>query len=393
MTRHIKRAHPQQQQQQGGAAKRPRLSAATATASTSSNINPAVAAARKKSALNGAVQVQEWAFGRRDRDPRVVLEGLQGEVVAAIKPQTKWYVTLQVRFRRDTPDGANFCSPAFRNKALITLGAETAGEQYEEASTAILKHIEAFELKGSGWVVENVEKAELHSVRYRPLAASSYLPTPPALDNAKKGLVNVQNQDQKCFQWSVLAALYPAPQNAQRVDQYQDYVRELDWSTLLVPTPLYQMATFERHNGISVNVFGYEDGEILPLRVTAMTDAARHVNLLLLTDDTHNHYITIRNISNLFHHITRTGWQHFICPYCLQHQNSNAAHQQHLDDCRKHGAQKVEMPAEGATLQFDAWQKQLPAPVVVYADFEAILVPQADGTVEHQVSCFLHIYY
>jgi len=44
----------------------------------------------------------------------------------------------------------------------------------------------------------------------------------------KKCIVNVKNNDQKCFIWSVLAALYPQKINPDRVSNYQPLERTLN---------------------------------------------------------------------------------------------------------------------------------------------------------------------
>jgi hypothetical protein len=44
--------------------------------------------------------------------------------------------------------------------------------------------------------------------RYRPLKGSSYIPLPIRL-RSKYTIINVTNKDNKCFMWSIMAALYP----------------------------------------------------------------------------------------------------------------------------------------------------------------------------------------
>ena len=42
---------------------------------------------------------------------------------------------------------------------------------------------------------------------------------------------------------------------------------------------------FEHQNNIDVNAYGYNDKKFFPLRVTTMTSARHHVNLLYITAD------------------------------------------------------------------------------------------------------------
>ncbi|GBO13510.1 hypothetical protein AVEN_265542-1 [Araneus ventricosus] len=67
---------------------------------------------------------------------------------------------------------------------------------------------------------------ELKTTTHHPLAPSSYIPLPSKLA-AKKAVVNIKNTDQKCFIWSVLAALHPVRQNAERVSHYTSMEQEL----------------------------------------------------------------------------------------------------------------------------------------------------------------------
>ena len=64
-------------------------------------------------------------------------------------------------------------------------------------------------------------------MKYDSIRASSYLPLPKKL-KAKKGCLNIQNKDEKCFLWSILASLYLAQHNLYTVLKYQKYEHELN---------------------------------------------------------------------------------------------------------------------------------------------------------------------
>ena len=69
---------------------------------------------------------------------------------------------------------------------------------------------------------------------YNPARGRRYIPTPPVLAS-KKAIVNVQNTDNKCFMWSILAALYMPVKDAQRVMKYRDHVGKLKCDMLEFP--------------------------------------------------------------------------------------------------------------------------------------------------------------
>ena len=72
------------------------------------------------------------------------------------------------------------------------------------------------------------------------------------------------------------------------------------------------------------------------------------------------------------------GYTH-VCPYCLHCFSKAQLLTAHLPDCSIHPEQKVEYPSlddpEKTIKKFKAVAKTLPVPFVLYADFEAFLVP------------------
>ena len=80
------------------------------------------------------------------------------------------------------------------------------------------------------------KRQEVDLLKYRPLAGSSYIPTPKKL-LSKKALVNVQNlHDDKCFIWSVLAGLHPIASHPHRVSQYRQFGKRAEYGGCLLYT-------------------------------------------------------------------------------------------------------------------------------------------------------------
>ena len=107
-------------------------------------------------------------------------------------------------------------------------------------------------------------KLDLGVAVYAPLQGSSYVKLPKGLED-KKGILNVQNEDEKCFLWSVLAALHPVRRkdNPHRVGHYKRFERELNVSGIEFPMKVKDISKFERQNPtISINLFGYEEKEL-----------------------------------------------------------------------------------------------------------------------------------
>ena len=53
---------------------------------------------------------------------------------------------------------------------------------------------------GSGWGIVSFNKLSTDVLETKAMRASSYIPTPEKYSNPKCGLVNIQNDDELCFQ-------------------------------------------------------------------------------------------------------------------------------------------------------------------------------------------------
>ena len=76
--------------------------------------------------------------------------------------------------------------------------------------------------------------------------------------------------------------------------------KDLNWVGLIFAVNLSDINKFENHiSSISVNVFGYEK-LVYPLRISEHNYKREStVNLLLISDDTTQHYCWIKDISRL----------------------------------------------------------------------------------------------
>ena len=101
---------------------------------------------------------------------------------------------------------------------------------------------------------------------YEPLATgSSHKALPPFLEN-KKAIVNIRNHDNRCFGYSILAAIYderlPGEQNT-RKNRASNYTPEMfqqqHLDTLQYPIKPADVPAVEQQIGMSINVFAYYD--------------------------------------------------------------------------------------------------------------------------------------
>jgi hypothetical protein len=291
----------------------------------------------------------------------------------------KWYLTVQIELERLTSDGDNTVStPHFRSRTFILLNPDTYNEHdLNEALQKIIKSLEEFMRNGSGWVLKKVLHLEIHTVKYMPLKASSYIPLPKTLQ-LRSSILNIKNEDQKCFHWSVLAALHPC--GSTNVQDYILYEQELNMKDIPSPVSISKMEKFEQQNPqISINVYGFEDREIFPMRITKQKGRFYHANLLFLQVGGRTHYCLIQDLNKFLYRTKSTKNKTFFCHYCLHGFIRQDLLDNHIDYCSTNGPQKVELPQPGDNiLQFKDYEKTLRVPFIIYADFECLNTPIKD---------------
>ena len=108
---------------------------------------------------------------------------------------------------------------AFHSKGLkLILEGTDEEEIYDEMVGEIEEEIQKVQdAEGSGWQFKQVEKLVLHTTKWDPINAGSYIDLPPFLKN-KHAIINMKNQDEECFKWCILRALNPKDKNADRID-------------------------------------------------------------------------------------------------------------------------------------------------------------------------------
>ena len=246
-------------------------------------------------------------------------------------------------------------------------------EMMEEIETAIQK---AENAEGSGWTLLKILNITLHTAKWDPLNAGSYMELPEYLKN-KKAIINMKNQDDKCFLWCVLRVLNPKNNHPERVDK--DLINKqdtLNMEGIRYPVSLRDIDRFEKLNpNISITVLGYDEKEkVYPLRVSEYTGCEHDITLLLIKDEENAHYCLINNISALLSSQLNNhkGARHF-CLRCLNSFKCKKSLDDHKEYCYNNECVKTIMPEPGTYLRFKNFVHSEKVPFVVYADTEALI--------------------
>ena len=284
----------------------------------------------------------------------------------------KWYMALTAEYSKLNVDGDQITTEqVFTSATAAAVNDDDIVNQLATAMQEINRHSQEFQAEGSGWALERVVSLTVHTVAYQPLMGNSYVKLPKFMAS-KKAVLNIQNRDDKCILWSILAHLHPVAyrNHPQRVTKYQPYEQELNMTGVSYPTPLSDICKIERNNNISINVLGYDETDLVyPLYRTKQVKE-KHVNLLLIKEGEKSHYCLIRNFSRLMAHRSKYCGKAHYCFNCLHGFTEKRILDRHTELCYSQIPQKIVFPEKEKTVKFKNIKNQLRVPFVIYADFE-----------------------
>ena len=98
----------------------------------------------------------------------------------------------------------------------------------------ILIKLADYQKKGSGWYFKEVISFEIHTVDYKPIKGSSYIPLPNFVMR-KKAIINMENKDDKCFLWCALRYLHPREKHSTRINDLREYENDMNFKGIDFP--------------------------------------------------------------------------------------------------------------------------------------------------------------
>ena len=97
-----------------------------------------------------------------------------------------------------------------------------------------------------------------------------------------------------------------------------------------------------------------------------------YLDLLLISNAFTNHYVHIKDVNRLMFNKTKNKNKKYFCKRCLQCLSSEKVLIKQRKDCLViNGKQNVKL--EKGFIEFKNFNRQIPAPFKIYADFECLL--------------------
>ena len=268
----------------------------------------------------------------------------------------------------------------FHSDKELNLEGTDENELYNIMVDLIEERIQKLErAEGTQWFFHSVISLELHTAEWVPIGGSSYIELPEYLKN-KKAIINMKNEDNKCFLWCVLRALNPKSINPEKLDKkLKEKENTLNMERIEYPVKLLDINKFEKQNEtITITVFGYnERDKLYPLRTSKHSNrSCKKIKLLLIEKEDATHYCLINNISRLVSsQVSKHNGKCFICDNCLNPFPTEESLNKHKEYCDTNECIKINMPKKGTMLKFKNYRNSEMVPFVIYADIESLLEP------------------
>ena len=355
-----------------------------------------------ETAFNGVLQTYEIVNNTFDRDLESFMLNQRSAIATLIEqrlsqgPQ-KVQFAVKVRLLKLHQDGN-----ATETEERIEIYADSlmtpiyveglTNELYWSMVEKMMAVLSTFASSGSVWVVEKILKLDIKFARYRPIRGSSYLALPHELANCR-GLLNIRNhEDANCFNYCFVAAYHAhhgisldrddrnyhidktSPATYQQENIHQP-VGEFE-----MPMGFEQMKAFETLTDVAINVFGYDKGQIYPLRVSSF-ESDFVMDLLLLYDADIYHYVLINDLVKVVCKVRdlkfRFGYRicrnsFWLCRDGLESYNI------HTENCYLNAPAVIQMPSPDKNeYKFSNFSATWFVPLVIYFDFESFLLPVA----------------
>ena len=183
--------------------------------------------------------------------------------------------------------------------------------------------------EGSGWIVELIESQYINISTYRPLSGSSYAKLPVELKSSKKGLINIKNNDQKCFLWCHVRHLNPVKIYPERITREDKKLpNDLKYGGIEFPVQEIGFNKFETKNNICINVFRYEKKLVFPIYISDQ-NFEKSMDLLLVIEEKKSHYVHIKDFDRFMSQKTKNkNKKHFFqsCLQCFSSKNALTEH-------------------------------------------------------------------
>ena len=176
----------------------------------------------------------------------------------------KYQINLAVLLSKVKNSGSIEYSPVYFNSLTKTVINNKF--RLDQSFQEIIYWLENWISHGSGWIAEEIISQCSNLSSYLPLSGSTYVKLPKELNHPMKGLINIQNNYNKCFLWCHVRHLNLNGVKLERITKKEkEIVKNLNYNGVDFPVSKKDYIKIEVMNKINVNVFSYENKIVYPV--------------------------------------------------------------------------------------------------------------------------------
>ena len=209
----------------------------------------------------------------------------------------KYQITVAVLLSKEKGNGdTEYSSFYFNSMTKTVINFEFSLDKYFQE---ILYRIDNWIIKGSGWVVELINGEYVNISMYSPLIGSSFVELPNELNNPRKDLINIKNNDHKSFLWCHVRHLNLIKKHPERIKkEYKRLANNLDYEGIEFPISKNDYCKIEKQKNICINLLCYENKIIFPVYLSDQK-FDNCMDLLLIFEKNKSHYVHIKDFNRL----------------------------------------------------------------------------------------------
>ena len=180
----------------------------------------------------------------------------------------KCQITVAVLLSKERGNGEIEYSFVYFNS--ITKTVINSEFSLDKCFQEILYRIDNWINDGPGWIIESINGEYVNVSMYSPLIGSCFVELPNELKNSRKGLINIKNNDNKCFLWCHVRHLNLIKNHPERINKEdKKLANNLNYERIEFPVSKNDYCKIENQNNIRINVFCYENRIIYPLYISS----------------------------------------------------------------------------------------------------------------------------
>ena len=176
-----------------------------------------------------------------------------------------------------------------------------------------------------------------------------------------KGLISIQNNDNKCFMWYRGRHLNLSDVKLERIKKEdREVCKKPNYQGVDFPLSKNDYGKIEVLNKININVFCYKNKVVYPVYLSdqKFDDS---MDLLLISNKFVSDYMYIKGLNRLMFNKTKTKNKKYFCKSCLQCFSSEYVLNEHKKDCLLINKEE-NVKLEKGIIEFKNYSKQIPVP-------------------------------